>query len=394
MTATDSLEVRLRGWFDEGAPGYAPDGLLESVTAQVELTRQPPAWVPSLAFPRWFAPAPRLILLAVLIAVVSLLLGVFSLGSREVKTSNGLIAYVAPMGPQAATGLFVHSPETESTRLLLTSTGLISEPTWSPDGSRLAYLDSTGDVGSIRVVMPETGEVHEVAAVLPRKDSFSMAWSPDGSRVAYSDWHGVYVASADGERVDQLTSEGAPPMLAWGPAWSGDNSRLTYTTTAGVMLYDLRSASAHRLISGQVVGIPEWSRDSSFIVFESDRGVESIRPDGSGRRLLGRGSWPSLSPDGQLVAYQATAPQPGIWVVGSDGTDPHVLVSNAHFESWPGGANGTVWSPDGQWIRYLTGSRPSLMSALRTIHPDGTGDVEFWVTTEATGRWAWQPVQE
>jgi dipeptidyl aminopeptidase/acylaminoacyl peptidase len=85
---------------------------------------------------------------------------------------------------------------------------------------------------------------HEVEAkgltastVLTRKgyDTHSPAYSPDGSRMAYleangDEYPGIYVMNADGTN-DRKVAENAFPMSASGmtAAWSADGSRLYYT---------------------------------------------------------------------------------------------------------------------------------------------------------------------
>src|SRR5205085_2825499 len=58
------------------------------------------------------------------------------------------------------------------------------EPTWSPDGSKLAFVASRGDHSFIGVYTDDTTSMTWIAPTTNRDDT--PVWSPDGTRIAFA----------------------------------------------------------------------------------------------------------------------------------------------------------------------------------------------------------------
>lgn len=113
------------------------------------------------------------------------------------------------------------------------------QPTWSPDGTWIAYSDGVDQGDEVNddavldtdifVVRPDGTGKRSVSNVQGAKE-FAPTWSPDGRRIAFaSDESGtdqVYVMEADGSGRRQLTRAGANTD----PAWSADG-RFVYVTS-------------------------------------------------------------------------------------------------------------------------------------------------------------------
>jgi Tol biopolymer transport system component len=192
-----------------------------------------------------------------------------------------------------------------------------------------------------------TGQVTQVTKNLESDAIDGAAWSPDGQQIIFDAGsdpaatnrydHKLYVISADGSNLRQITS--------------GDT-------------HDNEAA---------------WSPDGQWIAFRRNCGLWVIRPDGSdGRRLLeespqfcaGAVAW---SFDGQQTAFSNLRGPGGkigpreIWVVNSDGTDPHVVYSFEQPLEWVD----VGWSPDGRQIFCRCWDSSGEKDLL--INADGSG---------------------
>jgi TolB protein len=234
------------------------------------------------------------------------------------------------------------------------------------------------------------------------------AWSPDGARIAYvSTKDGqtdIYVMDVSDGRITRLTYEGG-----WNgnPTWSPDGAWIMFDSARdGVNpsphndfrnLFivrpdgtDLRRVTRLTRYNGS----PSWGPDGKRIAFVSDRddsyNIYTMTPTGTDQRQVthregidvgaGYGRW---SPDGTRIVYQAPGPQrddpPRLYWMSVDGGEPQALTTGAMAD----------WSPDGRWIAFHR--EASRVDQLFVVRPDGTGLVQL--TTDPTWKaWArWRP---
>ena len=107
--------------------------------------------------------------------------------------------------------------------------------------------------------------------------------------------------------------------------------------------------------------------------------------DGSGRRRLADGSWPSWSPDAERIAYTSGHwRDPRISLMNADGSGQRTLGVR--------GASEPAWSPGGERIAYVADVGPDKDTwdneEIFTMNPDGSGRTRL---TDITGNDHWPP---
>lgn len=213
------------------------------------------------------------------------------------------------------------------------SSGNDLEPSWSPDGSHLAFahVSKKGNQGQLFTV--GRNGLHLDPLTPSGLDADSPTWSPDGSLIAFSAKRvgddsppQIWVIRADGTGLHVLTRGRADHV---DPAWSPDGTNIAYVrrrsfihgehpqTVGRLHILDLDDGTDTVIMSlqGHVTASPDWAPDGSSIVFVgiTERvfvtKIWSLHPDGSDAHVV-RASRsgavdgaPTWSPGGGELAF-------------------------------------------------------------------------------------------
>ena len=233
------------------------------------------------------------------------------------------------------------------------------QPTWAPDGQRIAWARLDGQRSFLETSRFDGSERTELAVpFLP----FYIYWSPTSDRLAYlSNWMSLDQPSMALRLFDvvegaaKTLAEGAPFYFSWAP----DGQRLlTHIGNERVEVQSIDGAQESLLISGGVFPAPQWAPDGERLVYATaDTGSQRlIVTDTSGQELTELTDYPgrisfSLSGDGSRLAYVVTERESTsstfgpLYVVDVESRRTRELTDNPVLAFY--------WSPAGDKLAYL-----------------------------------------
>ena len=240
----------------------------------------------------------------------------------------------------------VVSPEGSGRRVV----GHGRAPSWSPDGTRIAFSDARcganddggfGCFGGVIVVDPELGSLTRPPS---GGQGFSPAWSPVPDSIAFvgccdlaAEPTRLFVAGLGESPAREVILPANLPVSH--PAWSPDGLRIAFTCAGAAGLPgqlpngDLCTINAdgtdfRRLIASVAAeSDPAWSPDGRRIAFTLDTEVAVLQMDDGSVTRLTEGREPAWSPDGSTLVF---AGGDGLFTIRLDGSGRRRLTTGAH----------------------------------------------------------------
>jgi TolB protein len=237
-------------------------------------------------------------------------------------------------------------PAQPVTQPVLLRTGDERYPSYSPDGTQIAFrgdLDLVEPSGDEELyVMNADGSDQRRLTLLPRR-SGGVSWSPEGEKIAFVAPAGhlgaadIFVMNADGSGLRNVTNT---VTTSFDFAWSPDGRRIAYLegnpSQAGGPLSVVNSdgTGKHRRMHTVIVdlGLPSWSTDGRTIAFTGGSVLYTVHADGTGLRKLTHGPGlnvgPRWSPDGRRILFLSFRDGPGtdLFVMNADGSGQRNLT--------------------------------------------------------------------
>jgi len=252
-------------------------------------------------------------------------------------------------------------------------------PTWSPDGTKIAFVSQrpSGGYAIYRMNGDGTNRV-EITPINVEASSSSMSWSPDGQRIVFDDNSDIFVVNVDGGNRQNLTNG---PEWDSGPSWSPDGSRILFSR----YIYP----DASHVYGGTI--------------------MHTIRPDGTDLRELPNGQatdgwnddYAKWSPSGDQVVFMGNVWDfyESIFIANADGTNRRLFDGCTFLEPCDEerlfdrlNRINPSWSPDGNWIIYHIANRFHTKVDIFVKNIDGTGFRQLTNTSGRNFNASWQPL--
>ena len=192
-------------------------------------------------------------------------------------------------------------------RRLTGELGDARQPSWAPDGSRMAFQAYHGN-WHIWTVAADGGDVRQETT--GPFDDREPAWSHDGRRIAFSSDrtgnYDIWELELNDGRLQQLTDD---PANDFGPSWSPNDDEIAFASTrepSGIWTIGAEGAERHMARATGRIAAPSWNPDGTHLLFNVIEGGTS-----QDRRRSSSSRRPSASPATTIsVGRMTSTPRP------------------------------------------------------------------------------------
>lgn len=291
-----------------------------------------------------------------------------------------------------------------------------SAPTANPadPSAQIVFSRRMEGMNSDLFVMDDTGNNLRQITDTPRME-MDPTWSPDGSRLAFTYLNSgenglggfvgqVFSMRADGsERVGYTSGDDNAITRGFYPSWTPDGS-LTYLGSPDTRIWSIDPVTSairpltperagptqtpNPMVITEYDGWTDWSADGQSFITASGRNIVHVKADGTLIKQLTEQSTdrdPVWSPDGTQIAFvrddlshvadDGVSWTNDIFVMNADGSNLRQITTTRGLDNDPS------WSPDGKRILFSSEGAPQPSEEPQ---PDNPNDI-FVINVDGSG---------
>ncbi len=255
----------------------------------------------------------------------------------------------------------------------LTFTGSNTEPAYSPDGSRIAFI--SGRDSQYEIYVMNANGTNQRRLTNSGVTEQNPVWSPDGTRILFeappsgTNNRDIWVMNADGTGKTNLTNN---PAIDGDPAWSPDGTKIAFNSA----------------------GRPEQFNQDIYVMNADGSGQTNITPNTTNPDYQGHDAFPAWfqTQNGTKIAYEhghdaLGGGLPDIWTMDPNGAGKtNVSNNDATSDTMP------AWSPDGTKVAYVGTVSGTTNRDIYTMNADGTGQGPTHSNPAFDQKPDWQPL--
>ena len=202
----------------------------------------------------------------------------------------------------------------------------VSNIEWSPSGQHLSFIATkNSDKSQVWTLDLRGGEAQQITSVDQGVRSY--IWSPDGAKI-------LLTLQDEEEESEEEKSTADPWVINRLQIKRDGQGYLTSDRHNHLYVFDIETEELVQITSGRWdESQPSWSPDGTLIAFVSNR---------------------TQDPDANSNS--------DIWIVSSSNTDKGQTL--LQVTTYPGSDSSPSWSPDGEWIAYVTDDTDPQFSSL------------------------------
>jgi len=301
--------------------------------------------------------------------------------------------------------IYLYTLETGKIETVVSDPSFDGDPSFSPDGKRIAFV--SGRDGNQEIYVQDTDGSHlQRLTNHPAHDAFP-TFSPDGTQIAFnSNREGensdIYIMNADGSDARRLTDWKSDEQTSPG-SWSPDGTRLFFISNRSgndnLYYMNVEPFEPQQILADASTELhcPTYFPDGNRLLFQERAGdaIPELRVLDSATKqattlakLENFVGWPKLSPDGNWILFQCQVNDNGeICLTRSDGSGGVQNLTNN-----PARDQTASWSPDGSKIVFVTNRDGDYdLYQIYVMNADGSNQHRIYYSNAISDYPSWSP---